>query len=245
MKLEELGDRIRIARSNLGLTQNDVACALQVSPQAVSKWERGENAPDVSLLPELAVLLSVTTDRLLGTHAPSERTIEATVCFSDIAGFTRHAEGLSPDDVASLINGHYLQVTDTILQYDGVPVKYIGDSFLFFFSGPEHRIRSIRAALHVIRVASLEVSIGMCSGPVFFGRLGHPDYARMDVMGAVVNFAARAGGWAGKHGSRIAATGSTVDSVAGFVETGATEEFIPKGASVPHRLIEITGLTTP
>ena len=59
MILEELGARIRDARSRLDLTQGDIAGSLQVSAQAVSKWERGENAPDITLLPELAKLLGV------------------------------------------------------------------------------------------------------------------------------------------------------------------------------------------
>ncbi|MFC1735863.1 helix-turn-helix domain-containing protein, partial [Candidatus Hydrogenedentota bacterium] len=57
MLLEELGNRIRSQRKKRGLKQRDVANALQISPQAVSKWERGENAPDVGMLSSLARLL--------------------------------------------------------------------------------------------------------------------------------------------------------------------------------------------
>ncbi|NCQ28719.1 MAG: helix-turn-helix transcriptional regulator, partial [Armatimonadetes bacterium] len=42
MILNELAGRLRQQREKLGLKQLDVANALQVSPQAVSKWERGE-----------------------------------------------------------------------------------------------------------------------------------------------------------------------------------------------------------
>ena len=66
MLLGELGQRIRTQRERLGLKQHDIANALQVSPQAVSKWERGENAPDIAVLGELCTLLGVTTDWLLG-----------------------------------------------------------------------------------------------------------------------------------------------------------------------------------
>ena len=88
MFLEELGERIKAARLARRFTQTDLANALQVSPQAVSKWERGENAPDIALIPNLAILLGVSTDRLLGTYIQNDKIIEATVCFSDIANFT-------------------------------------------------------------------------------------------------------------------------------------------------------------
>ena len=65
--IDGLGDRIRRQREKRGIKQQDIAHALQVSPQAVSKWERGENAPDISLLGPLARLLGVSTDWLLHT----------------------------------------------------------------------------------------------------------------------------------------------------------------------------------
>ncbi len=61
----ELGDRIKFRRYQSGLTQNQMAESLFVSPQAVSKWERGENSPDITLLPGIAKLLGVTVDWLL------------------------------------------------------------------------------------------------------------------------------------------------------------------------------------
>ena len=242
MLLEELGERIREARTRLGLTQNDIAGSLQVTAQAVSKWERGENAPDITLLPSLARLLNVTTDRLLGTNIATQRTVEATVCFSDIAGFTRRAEGLSPDEIATLMNAHYLQITDTVLRFDGVPVKYIGDSFLYFFAGPEHRIRAVRAALSTVRVSNEDIGIGMSSGPIFVGKLGHPEYSSLDVMGDVVNLAARTGTWAGKTDSRVGATSETVDKILEFLEVGCSEEREVKGMTRAIKLYEIKSI---
>lgn len=57
--------RLAQARRQCGLTQAEVAERLNVSFQAVSQWERGETAPDIGKLPELAVALRVTTDYLL------------------------------------------------------------------------------------------------------------------------------------------------------------------------------------
>ena len=65
------GEMIRRFRTQLGLTQRELAEKLNVSDKAVSKWERGSGCPDISLLPALAdifgtdiqVLLSGETDK--------------------------------------------------------------------------------------------------------------------------------------------------------------------------------------
>ena len=60
-----IGKRIALLRRQKGLKQEELASALGVSPQAVSKWENDQTCPDISLLPQLAKLLGVTTDELL------------------------------------------------------------------------------------------------------------------------------------------------------------------------------------
>ena len=63
--METLGKRIAALRREKNLKQDDVAQALGVSPQAVSKWENDQTCPDISLLPQLAKLLGVSVDELL------------------------------------------------------------------------------------------------------------------------------------------------------------------------------------
>lgn len=62
---QTLGKRIAMLRRQKGLKQDDLANALDVSPQAVSKWENDQTCPDISLLPRLAQLLEVSVDELL------------------------------------------------------------------------------------------------------------------------------------------------------------------------------------
>ena len=49
-----------------GNTQHELAEHLSISTQAVSKWCRGENMPDIALLPKIASFLDVSVDELLG-----------------------------------------------------------------------------------------------------------------------------------------------------------------------------------
>jgi Predicted transcriptional regulators len=66
MNQETFGQRFVRLRKGKGLTQEAVATALKVSPQAVSKWETDSSLPDISLLTGIAELFGVTTDTLLG-----------------------------------------------------------------------------------------------------------------------------------------------------------------------------------
>lgn len=65
MNMKKIGEYIRIQRKAAGLTQQQLAEKLNVSFQAVSKWEKGDAMPDVALLLELADALHTSTDRLL------------------------------------------------------------------------------------------------------------------------------------------------------------------------------------
>lgn len=63
--MDTLGKRIAALRKEKGMTQEELAEKLGVSPQAISKWENGQSCPDISLLPRLAAIFGVTTDLLL------------------------------------------------------------------------------------------------------------------------------------------------------------------------------------
>lgn len=61
----QIGEKIRALRKSKKRTQEQLAEALRVSPQAVSKWETGVSAPDIDMLPRLAAYFGVSTDELL------------------------------------------------------------------------------------------------------------------------------------------------------------------------------------
>ena len=66
--MESLGNNIRRIRKQLGLTQEELALHVGVTPQAVSRWENGTGMPDISLVVPLAKTLRVSTDALFGVN---------------------------------------------------------------------------------------------------------------------------------------------------------------------------------
>jgi len=71
MSAIRINEQIAFLRKQKGITQEELANVLGVTNQSVSKWESGNNYPDVQLLPEIAKHFEVTIDELLG-HKPSE-----------------------------------------------------------------------------------------------------------------------------------------------------------------------------
>lgn len=62
------GENLKKLRQDRNLTQERLADFLGVSFQTISKWERGDNYPDITTLPEIASFFNVTVDNLLGIN---------------------------------------------------------------------------------------------------------------------------------------------------------------------------------
>ncbi|HWR05319.1 methyltransferase domain-containing protein [Sporomusa sp.] len=72
-----LGKNISRYRKLKNITQEELATQLNITFQAVSKWETNQTYPDITLLPHLASILEVSIDRLMGytSHQEQKRTI--------------------------------------------------------------------------------------------------------------------------------------------------------------------------
>ena len=61
-----IGDKIRLLRKNKNITQTQLADALSVSSQSISKWENHLSVPDITILPVIARYFGITMDELFG-----------------------------------------------------------------------------------------------------------------------------------------------------------------------------------
>ena len=100
---ETLGRRIARLRLARTATQERLAKELNVSPQAVSKWENDINYPDISLLPDLARFLGVSVDELLSGASASAQ--EAAVVQENAAARERATEVIAvvADEPAEIV----------------------------------------------------------------------------------------------------------------------------------------------
>ena len=61
-----IGNKIRLLRKNKNITQTQLADALSVSSQSISKWENHLSVPDIAVLPVIARYFGITMDELFG-----------------------------------------------------------------------------------------------------------------------------------------------------------------------------------
>jgi class 3 adenylate cyclase len=135
-------------------------------------------------------------------------TKEATILFSDIAGFTRFSAALTPQQVVSAMNEYLSAMTEVVLEHKGEIDKFIGDAVMARFGVlsdlTSPGLAAVQAALAMLeKLAELQTSwkqqgrqpfairIGIASGPVLAGNIGSERRQEFTVMGSTVNLASR------------------------------------------------------
>lgn len=145
----------------------------------------------------------------------ANESIEASVAFVDICGFTAISEKEKPDTVVRMLNTYFDLMVKEILAQGGVIDKFIGDCVMAVFKGNYHLDRAIDASLAIRKnIAALpaehsfvpQVSIGIRSGEMVSGNIGSATLKRLDftVIGDTVNTAQRIQSAAGKNQIAIA-----------------------------------------
>ncbi len=133
-------------------------------------------------------------------------TIDATVVFIDICGFTAISEKETPNFVVNLINKYFDLMVKEIIAHGGYIDKFMGDAIMAIFKGEYHLDRAIEASLAIHKAIEIQeeqlsgketyhakVSIGINSGEMISGNIGSASLKRLDftVIGDVVNTSQR------------------------------------------------------
>ena len=100
---ETLGRRIARLRLAKTATQERLAKELNVSPQAVSKWENDINYPDISLLPDLARFLGVSVDELLSGASASAQESDAAQESAAVRESAAEVVSVAADEPAEIV----------------------------------------------------------------------------------------------------------------------------------------------
>jgi len=134
---------------------------------------------------------------------------EVTILFSDIRGFTRMSQELSPETLANFLNDHYFgPMGEIAYTFNGTVDKHIGDSIMVVFGAPvvheDDTIRAVKSAKAMQKKAieinrelisknglRLKIGTGIATGNVFSGILGSLRKKEFTSIGMPVNIAAR------------------------------------------------------
>lgn len=211
---ESMGTIIMRLRKGRGLTQEQLASALGISFQAVSKWENDLSCPDLSTLPLLADIFSVSIDTLFG------RTAEARPVPTAVDATEERAAGFPfpwPNDdtfYAVLFHGHELIGFE---EGKGYPQKQ--KAFQFQYEGPA---QNIVCAFDLQIEGDVRGSVN-AGGDVNCGAVGGGVEAGGDVSCDAVGGAVTAGGDVtcdAVYGPLSAAGDVTCDDVYGNIDAG-------------------------
>jgi class 3 adenylate cyclase len=150
---------------------------------------------------------------------------EATILFTDIAGFTTIAEYLQPHELVAALNEYLETVLAPIRTHGGVVNTFIGDGLFASFNMPlpcdGHACAAVRAAIDIQRAVgsrtfgqgvALATRIGISTGPVIGGSVGAGQRMSYTLLGDTVNLAARLEELNKHHGTRILVSQSTRDA---------------------------------
>ncbi|MBK8879657.1 MAG: response regulator [Haliscomenobacter sp.] len=150
-------------------------------------------------------VLNFMATREMESTLMANETIEATVAFIDLCGFTAISENESPDKVVRLLNLYFDIMTKEVIDQGGAVDKFIGDAVLAVFRGTYHLDRALDACLAVRKkiqelppetgniLFTPMVSIGINTGEMVSGNIGSATLRRLNytVIGDVVNTAQR------------------------------------------------------
>jgi len=181
-------------------------------------------------------------------------TVEVSVLFADLRGYTALSQLLPPDAVSSLLDAFYDECAAAIWEYDGLLNKTLGDAVMAIFNFPirheDHVARAVLAARAIQRRCEarraslfaennglagteLGVGIGIDAGNASFGEFGR-SHRDLTAIGTVVNTAARAQSAAAA--GQILVTRPVHDRAGSDLLNAQGQEYQLKGFDVPVQL---------
>lgn len=133
----KIGENLKRLRRERDLTQEEVASALGISNQSISKWERTDGYPDITMLPAIANYFGITVDDLIGTkEIAGQRKLDAiNAQWEENRKLNKHAENVAlmkeslkffPDNALLLV-----QLSASLERLDGTDsekARYLSES---------------------------------------------------------------------------------------------------------------------
>lgn len=185
---------------------------------------------------------------------------QGTIFFSDLIGFTRMSEGLTPEEVVALMNAYFDRMVPWVERTGGAIDKFMGDAIMAFWGIPfaqdDAAARAVQAGLAMQNTlvgfnraqaqqgqAELSLGIGINSGTMVAGNVGSVDRLEYTVLGDCVNTAQRIEAQASRGQVLVsAATWAQVASIATGIRLPPVRV---KNKAEPVEVYSVRGIALP
>jgi len=188
-----------------------------------------------------------------------------TIMFTDLAGFTKIGEQLSPTGLVKLTNRYFTIMTECIQAEHGIIDKFIGDAIMAYWGPPfvseeEQAAAACRAALRQKQaliqfrkelpellglrknLPEIDIRIGIATGEVVVGNIGSDTARSYTVMGDVVNLASRLEAANTQYGTVIMISDSTLRMAETQIEVRELDKIVFKGKTEPVKVYELLSI---
>ena len=217
-----------------------------------------KNALGLYLSPQLTEQVSENPD-LLSLEGAEEN---LTVLFSDIRNFTTISENMEAEALTSFLHEYFSPMTNIVFDTNGTLDKYIGDAIMAFWGAPihqaDHPVRATEAALLMLErldelrkgwlekgLPSIQIGIGLNSGPMRVGNMGSDRRLSYTVMGDNVNLGARLEGLTKYYGVRLIVSDSTWQALNNKFYGRELDRVVVKGKDIAVAIHEVMGRGEP
>ena len=182
---------------------------------------------------------------------------ELTILMSDLRGFTALSTKLSAEELISVLNNYFEQMTAIIEKYDGTVIEFLGDGMFVIFGAPKdnqhHAYNAVACAVEMENAmkqvnewneshgfSQLEMGIGINSGKVVVGNIGSNQKMKYGCMGESVNLAGRIETFT--TGGQIYISQYTKAMIEEKLVIVNEQNILPKGAKEHIKIFEIEGI---
>jgi adenylate cyclase len=183
---------------------------------------------------------------------------QATMFFSDVAGFTTISESLTPEKLVQLLNAYLTPMTEIVMNSQGYVDKYEGDAIMAEWGVPFPSDKHAQLACHAaldqqVKLAEIRedlfqrfghrlfVRMGLNSGTVSAGNMGSTRRFSYTVMGDAVNQAARFEPANKDYGTDIMIGNLTYELARDHIESRLLDKLVVKGKTEPILIHELIG----
>ena len=182
---------------------------------------------------------------------------ELTILMSDLRGFTALSTKLSAEELITVLNKYFEQMTAVIEKYEGTVIEFLGDGMFVIFGAPKdnpkHAHNAVACAIEMENAMStvnewnksngfppLEMGIGINSGKVVVGNIGSSQKMKYGCMGESVNLAGRIETFT--TGGQIYISQYTKALIEDKLAIMKEQSILPKGAKEHIKIFEVQGI---